>query len=479
MLNHFFLENLLLIRCLIQSLIHADLKFKYWQQHLTATKDAVTDSLNGHHKKALNLFQHFAEQFQHIIDSNELSGLLNNQSACEISTVALIILGTPHNKDNSIHFVRLSMAAFLANDDTTFPLANTIGTILKAVGNDAFSSQFAHIIQSIDFENISIHSELMNLIDSFENVNMSFAIYWQLTLNGCVSLCSFITKLLNVIESLSNQDRQLIIFEYLKPIICLRSNDGQVSIDLADGLFKIYCPECDAKIGDYVRRTTPAIIHESQKIDDCITELLLKTCEMFGSESSEVRCNALHALPTIAKHRADILTHPDILSAWTQLICDPILDICERMAGGLLQQLLVQIELSRQPSNRVAAVLDACRCRIKDAIKQCLSSDDDQQQRQSVVVRMVRAFGTQPMATEETLVRCNMMCLVFVMRIESAVANEAMLAASEICTTHGTTPEQLIDWYKDRMFELLVSGAVANFMQHNVGLVKTFYHVSK
>lgn len=504
----FFVEHLLWLRCLIQSLLRADMKFTRWHQNrheassrcricsLSTSVDSVTDTIyhrHHHHKKSAVLFQHFAQQIQRIVvgDSQQLQ-VTTVEAACELATLVAITLGSPFadedaqkqplvlpSEESFMNLVHIAFAAFLPTTTTCCPLANTIRTITKSAANfdTDIAPEMVRQIVAVNFESVPIRAQLVTAVESFaDGLNDRTApIYWQLTLSGCYPLHSFVTKL----SSLANAaDQQHIVFDYLKLICCLVSSDGHILQAIDSNCFQIYCLECgddEKKAMKCIRRSSRVTIEPS--IDGVVNELLLKTFDSVRASSSpEVRSSCLLALPTMAKHRAAQLTEPHMLTAWTAFLTDPLLEVRERLAGGLLADIFVQLSSSAADRSRSDAVLDACRVQLRDAIEKCLA--DENQRNQSIVVRLVRAYGMHPVATEERLIGCFMMLLLFVIHVKSAVGNEAMLAATEACARHGTNPEQLLDWYKDRVFELLVQSAVANFMQHNMGLAKTFYHVS-
>lgn len=190
----------------------------------------------------------------------------------------------------------------------------------------------------------------------------------------------------------------------------------------------------------------------------------------------QCRLDAVDCLPAVAVHFCDELARE--APAWLPVCADPVAEVQLRLAA-VLPAVLANVRRSQTLTARdKRTFFERLFAQLGAAVEASLTPVPDaggrsRAERQAGVVAVLQAVATHAGAAEVTLLQAFVLTLWFLVRVESEVAKTAALAAFEMCARSGTTVHLLVAWHRERVFQLLCGAAVANWLQHGLGLHRT------
>lgn len=507
--KRFFTDHLLIINALIKALLHADHEFVHWHQNLhlidvkpdsckicssptmePATRNITMFHFNASyrttHSKLSILFRKIMEQFLRILESE---CICSYDSVHEIAEIALTLLGSAHCcttlQDVSVQekLLQVGMSTFIHS--SAMPLSFQPASI-KAVlqrpcntGNlETFNNSFVQCFLGTDLSDLndSLKANLLRILDAIEprllRSNILYSMYLHCTMQNICSVQLQCDKLMSL--DLRVSDTSIFASEMLKTVLCLSSNTCYIlrKRTIVGLEYQVVCTVCDKdSIENTSNQSSCVIMFKLNDTRPSVTNIIHEYSKLFHSDNEEVRMNMVNCLPSIANHFSKDLSMLASRNDWPKFFIDPSIEIRNHFAN-ILHELLasVQTEESQQ------VIVNKCLENLRTAVTKAVSVQH--QPVQASVVLLLLKFSTHQGIKEDILLRCFKMQLIFLLRIESEVAKNAMIAVTEMCVRFGTNPKQLFDWYKDIIFSLLIDGAVANFMEHELGLNKTLANVS-
>lgn len=198
-----------------------------------------------------------------------------------------------------------------------------------------------------------------------------------------------------------------------------------------------------------------------------------------GAAALQTRLDVVDTLAALAVHACEELVR-DAGVAWLALIGTERVGMVRMRLIAVMPTVLAHVKRTATISARDRRLFFGQLFeRLSAAVEACLAGGDaaadgeDRTQRQTDVVSMLAAVGTHADAAEVTVLQCVLLAIVFLVRVESTVAKAAALCIVEICDRFGTSVRKMVAWHQERVFELLVAAAVANFLQYGLGLHTT------
>lgn len=427
------------------------------------------------HSKLSLLFQSIVEKFIAILES---TCIRSYDSVHEITEIALTLLGSGHctNANLQLKLLQVGMSTFVYSSE----MATSFQSIQRPYNTGTLETFHISLIQCFlgaDLTGLAdtVKSNLISLLGAIEprllRTNILYSMYLHCTMENICSIELQYDKLMQL--DLSKMDTKIFASEMLKTILCLASNACYIlrKRTIVGLEYQVVCTVCDK---DSTENAGVIMLKPNDNNMSSLSDIIHKYSTLFHSDNEDVRMNMIKCLPSIANHYSSELAVLAERNVWPKLFNDSSIDVRGRFAN-ILHELLA----SAQTPESQKAIVGKCMENLRTAVISAFSGADvEQQPVQASVVMMILHFSTHNGITEDVLLRCFKMQLIFIIRVESAVAKNAMLAVTEMCTRFGTSPAQLFDWYKDIVLGLLIDGAVTNFMEHGLGIIKTLANVS-
>lgn len=306
-------------------------------------------------------------------------------------------------------------------------------------------------------------------LDQIMNVLMSCVI--QVNTYSIYDLEKFIKSMA------SKSNNHLIISRHLCGFYCISSGLAYIfQINKGERYpYKVICPKCDTHLqfnGDRAKVLAQLLDQTNGKFVRNLTtyynihdKFHHNYFKLFKSNESQIRINMSLCLPSILNH-LDLERYADAVDYWLHPIIDNELDI-------------------RQWATKYMVIIPKCGNEfiVRKCLEQLLKSTkkflmSDQKADQSCALQMVASFATCDKISETMLLNCFRMTLYFCMSSKSMVSRQAALRATEICYKFGIIPKNLLIWYKNDIFKLIVTLCVSNFISYNVGIQKSLQTVS-
>lgn len=438
------------------------------------------------HSKLPILFRKIQEQFIGILDS---TCIRSYDSVHEIAEVALALLGSAHCttlQDASLQdkLLEVGMSTFIHSSalPTSFKPSAINAVLQRPYNTGNLETFYNSIVESFLGTNLSgctdsLKTKLLRILDAIEppllRTNILSGMYLHCIMQNICSIEIQCDKLM--LLDLSVSDTSIFASEMLKTVLCLSSNDciyimrKRTVVGLE---YHVVCTVCDKdSTANSSNQPSGVIMFKLNRTRSSLKNIIHKYRTLFYSDNEEVRMNMVNCLPSIANHFSKDLAMLATRNDWPKFFTDASIEIRSRFANTL-HELLASVQ-SKESQN---AIVNKCLENLRTSVISAVSVEN--QPVQASVVMLLLKFSTHSGIKEDVLLRCFKMQLIFLLRVESEVAKNAMLAVTEMCIRFGTNPKQLFDWYKDIVFSLLIDAAVANFMEHGLGLNTTFANVS-
>lgn len=437
------------------------------------------------HSKLTILFRKIMEQFIGILNS---TCIRSYDSVHEIAEVALTLLGSAHCttlQDASLQekLLQVGMSTFIPSSVMSMSFQpSSIKAVLQRPYNngnlETFYNSFVQCFLGTNLSglNDSLKSSLLRMLDAIEprllRTNILNSIYLHCTMQNICSIELQCDKLM--LLDLCANDTSISASEILKTVLCLSTNACYIlrKRTIVGLEYQVVCTVCDKDSTENATNQPSGVIMLKLNETQCSRKNIIhKYSTLFHSDNEEVRMNMVNCLPTIANHFSKEFAMLATTNDWPKFFIDASIEIRSRFAS-ILHELFASV----RNKEKKQAIVNKCLENLRKAVISAVSVED--QPVQASVVMMLLKFSTHKGIKEDVLLRCFKMQLIFLLRVESEVAKSAMLAMTEMCISFGTNPKHLFDWYKDIVFGLLIDGAVANFMEHGLGLDKTLANVS-
>lgn len=445
--------------------------------------------LKQNNQRLINLLLQIGATFLQTLDKH-LSCLRSADSCFETADMAWRLLGNQHSQrfppEDLERIISLAMGTLLK---TNQPLKDHYPVVWRIMQNPIEAKELndfhQHLLETILTSDLSKLPKLTKraLVDAFQSVTEDrlgadvVSVRFHFLLQGLIS-ANDLTDLLKTID-LSNRAIQEVVSTALQTLVCIISTDFHVVCSTDTFRTKLQCNVCESKDatvpikGLLCTRTANRAV--DQQMHRRAVERILKT--LLQSESVRVRLAVIDALPAVSRHMLDVLVQDPNPVNWTSIIADTSPQILNSVAT-VLPEILTSVRNSNAMSKQAKyRVLDILLPLITDAVRTSLSQSNGV--RQAAVLNIVKSFGGQPDMLMDAVLRAFLLTVFYMIRRESVESKTAALVAYEICSVANTNPRQLVAWYRETVFKLLVQGAVNNFRQYNYGLNKTFTNVSR
>ena len=105
------------------------------------------------------------------------------------------------------------------------------------------------------------------------------------------------------------------------------------------------------------------------------------------------------------------------------------------------------------------------------------SLQEKNEKHQSTVLNMLTNLGKTACIGENFLYVCFRLTFYYMVETTSVVATEAEMCANEMCAAHNCTPMNMLDWYKNRVFDTCCRLIVAEYLGERINLERSLHHV--
>lgn len=444
--------------------------------------------LKTHNQLLLDLHMRISTCFLETIKRH--SSLLKSiESVMEIVEIAWRLLGSRHSyrcsAKNINRLFSLAMATLVRTNQGIQEEYSAIWRCIMQNQKDSNTiDQFhQHLLDTILSRDLQTFTDAMKTtyLHALRNVSKDFWQPHQVAINFHVLLYDLIS-VTEMYESVSKLDlKEKILQEsvasILQPLVCSLSMDYTVVYSVATFETKLQCNICSPTNDQslpkgliFISKSKPysrSVLCET--IIENVLEMLLQ------SDSTTVKLSVVNALRAVSRHIPGTLVQPAGSLNLMSIMGDPIVEVLHSLAL-VLPDVLVSVTSHISVVEKHRFYNQLMKQHIASAIRGCFIRSDAS--RQAAVLSIIRAFGCQPGLSEQRVFQTFMLTVFFVIRPESLESKNAALCAVEICASANTNPRQLVCWYKEHVFKLLVSGAVNNFMTHGYGLNKSLTNVS-
>lgn len=231
------------------------------------------------------------------------------------------------------------------------------------------------------------------------------------------------------------------------PLICTTGGD----YDESDG--KLICKICKAK-----DKTTNS--------DDILYKYFLRFIQ---SENDCIKMHGIYMLPNVTSHYSGKVVE-SLESIMNAVLCTN--------DAQLLTVFAEQIPCLSEAILKRPALLDRIIKDLTVVVKKTLDSAvlEPFQQATLEIVQNIASIRSLDM---DSFLRLFKIHLLYLVRVESMVVAEAMLACEELCAQRHFKPRNMFNWYKTSILRLVVALIVAIYLQHNVPLVNALGNVAK
>lgn len=445
--------------------------------------------LRKHNQLLVDMLSRITTIFLETIDRH-LPLLRSIESVMEIVDVAWRLFGNQHSfRGLSIDIQRLlslAMATILKTNQSLKDNYPVVWSIMQNHKDQSTINQFhQHLLETILSRDLHTFTDTMktSYLDALKNCSKQFWEPNQVAINFHVLLYDLIS-VTDMCESISQLDLKQIVHQeavasILQPLVCALSTNYSVVYSVTKFETILRCNVCCPINHDTSLPKDLLFVRKSNRyaqsiICENIIERVLE--QLIQSDSTTVRLNVINALTSVAKHIPRALTISSSTISVMSLIADPSIEILQSLAA-VLPDVLLAINTSNKISNsQKLSFLDQLVRHISTAVQGSLCRSDSS--KQAAVLNLIRAVGCQPGLPEQRVLQTFLLTTFFVIRPESLESKSAALCAVEICFAANTNPRQLVCWYKEDVFKLLIAGAVNNFMRHGFGLNKSLTNVS-
>lgn len=444
--------------------------------------------LKNHNQLLVDLLERISTVFLQTIDRH-LQILRSIDSVMDIVDLSWRLLGNQHSfrgsPSNVNRLFSLAMATLLKTNNALKENYPGIWNIVQSNTERNSLNQFHQLLlDTILSRNLQTFTDTMKttFLDALNNWSNAFrepnqvAVSFLVMLYGLISVTEMYETIIKL--DLKKKVLQESVASILPQLVCALSNDYFVVYSITTFETKLQCNVCCPKNDRSLPKDLLFVNKSHQYAQNMTCENIIQRLleSLTQTDSTTVRLSVINALPFVAKHIPDAFTNATSKINMKSFIVDSSIEVLQNLAVVLpdvLTSINSSIKISTTQWNRFYDKLFVC---ISTAVQESLSRSDGS--RQAAVIKLIRAIGCQPGLSEHRVLQTFLLTIFFITRPESLESKNAALCAVEICFSASTNPRQLVCWYKEDVFKLLVAGAVNNFMRHGYGLNKSLTNVS-
>lgn len=442
--------------------------------------------LKQHNQLLIDLILKITTIFLHTLNTHS-ARLTSIESVMEIVDMAWRLVGNQHSHRNSTTDLNRLLALAMATlQPTNLALKKDYTVIWQILQNQkdaqTFNEFHKHLLETVLSCDLRQFSATMKaaFVDGFRNAAHDFWRSHQIVINLHFLMYDLISvaDLMETINRLDVTQKivQETIAKSLQPLVCAVSADYLVFYSVDTFQTTIRCNVCCRSADNALPKDCVYVNRSVAPSPVGQTDIERILAQLITSESITVRLSVVDALLAVATHIPGALTKSPNTINMTELIGDSSIDVLHSL-GVVLPDVLSTIRNSSAVSKmQTHRFFDTLMTHISKEARLCLSRSDGA--RQAAVLNIIRAIGCQRGLPEDRVLQTFLLITLFVIRPESLESKHAALCADEICVAANTNPRQLVCWYKEDVFKLLVAGAVNNFMRHGYGLNKSLTNVS-
>lgn len=447
------------------------------------------------HRRLHRTLTTLAARFLRLCNEHSERCVLSTDGVFELSDVAWRLFGSAHTRSLGeplqLHLFALAMATLQAPQSPHRRRLTTghphIAVIVQKIVPNAELTQFhAHLLHTIMSAQLhrglsaalrtDLVQQVVDIPDDRLDACEKSALWQKLLLHAVLPIPELLAATIDRLDRLQPESGALMA--QLLPVVVCRAGGRAYAVTTDRRPYtKLCCMECDA-------------CNKEDATNDPVQSLCLIQTQRSGIGIAQPAL--LHSLlgtwlPILCK-APDALTRSDlvaVLPALSRHCCgelvqaaDTWLTLCGDNAPGVRSALVAALPAvlaNVQTNDSLTArqrrqFFEALFRHLSKAVEQSMSGDSESQ---SAVVQLLRAVATHPHCTEITVLQGVLLALVYLVRAESQAAKTAALAAVEMCSRFGTTVRKMVAWHRERIFQLLVDAAVANYLQYGLPLQTT------